>query len=155
MNQNVGDGIVVYGQISSIGEVMGYSVNVDKVEGNTTNAKSTTAAAKSTDGKYKNVTVGDLRNDLENNAMRAENDWKNQYVRVTGYLTNIDSDGSYFNIANSPDELFGTINCNMRKNESIKKVIMNKNMGDKVVVSGKITTVGEVLGISIDAESVE
>ena len=86
--------------------------------------------------------------------MRAESTWKDQYVQVTGYLYNIDSDGAYFNITNAPEE-YGSISCYMKKNESAKNVIMNKNIGDKVVVSGKINTVGEVIGIHIDVDTVE
>lgn len=153
MNQSTGDAIVVYGKISSIGEVIGYTVDVDKVEGTATStAKSDASTAMN--GKYKVVTVGDLINDLESNAMRAESTWKDKYVQVTGYLYNIDSDGSFFNITDAPNE-YHSINIRMGKSESVKNVIMNKNIGDKVVVKGKITGVGEILGISVDAESVE
>lgn len=155
---NTGDEVLVYGQISSIGEVLGYYVDVDKVETNAESNTQATNANKSTNGKYTVVTVAELENDLSNNAMRAESDWKGKEVQVTGYLSGIDSDGKYFNIAGSSDEmsrLDGTVSCDINKNEAVKTALINKNMGDKVVVSGKITVVGEIMGIQMDVDKVE
>lgn len=153
MSQNIGDGVLVYGKITSIGEVIGYSVDVDKVEGNNTNSVKTNTT-KATNGKYTVTTVGELLNDLGSNAMRAESEWKDKDVQVTGYLYVIDSDGSYFSMTDAPDE-YGSIHVSMKKNDNVKNVIINKNTGDRVVVKGKITVVGEVLGITVDAESAE
>ena len=45
---------------------------------------------------YTSVTVAQLKDDLNDNALNAANTWKNKYVKVTGILSNIDSDGEYF-----------------------------------------------------------
>ncbi|MCR5775464.1 MAG: hypothetical protein K6G42_10310 [Lachnospiraceae bacterium] len=155
--QNKGDELVVYGKISEIGEVIGYTVDVDVVEGYVSN-NNTNNTAKASNGKYSTVTVGDLCSALDNNAMRAESEWKDQYVQITGYFYSIDSDGKYFSISNGPEEssiLDGTIHCSMGQDGTVKNTVINKNKGDKMVVSGKITTVGEIMGISVDVETVE
>ena len=41
------------------------------------------------------------------------------------------------------------------KNDDQKSQIMDMSSGDEVTIRGKITSVGEVLGYSIDIESIE
>lgn len=93
--------------------------------------------------------------ELEDNALNASDTYKDQYVSVSGKLDNIDSDGSYINIAPLDDSFTLTfIQCYVKSDEQLE-TIKSKSKGDPITVKGKVTDVGEVLGYSIDIDSVE
>lgn len=99
---------------------------------------------------YTPYSVQELLDDLDANALKASEKYKNQYVELTGVIDAIDSSGAYISIA--PDDgtwvLFG-IQCDIQ-NEEQKAVIMEKSSGDAAVVKGKVTDVGDVLGYYLD-----
>ena len=47
---------------------------------------------------YMSVTIEDLRTELENNALRAQQTYLNQCIEFSGTLDNIDSSGNYFTL---------------------------------------------------------
>ena len=100
--------------------------------------------------EYKKVTVDDLNTALENNAAAAKDTYNNQYLEITGRLGVIDSDLKYISIypTSNPYSLRG-MNCYIKNNEQ-KDIIKTLNKDDTIVVKGKITSVGEVLGYSLD-----
>jgi hypothetical protein len=104
---------------------------------------------------YNSYSARDLIKELDDNAMRAEEKHKGEYVEIDGYLGSIDSGGKYFDLDPSRDSYsFDSISCYVKTDEQ-KQTLMDLNKGDHIVVRGKITRVGEFLGYSMDVESIE
>ena len=104
---------------------------------------------------YQSVTVKQLFDELEANALRAEKTYQDAYVAVTGKLSTIDSDGSYITIIASNDEWgFESVHCSITDDSQMDKII-NFNKGDKITVYGQITTIGEILGYGLDITDIE
>lgn len=105
--------------------------------------------------EYTPYEVDQLMDDLDSNAMKAAELYDDQYVELTGELSVIDSSGSYIDITPIYDEfaIMG-VQCYLQ-NEEQKQEVMELSIGDTVVVKGKITDVGEIMGYSLDIESIE
>lgn len=103
---------------------------------------------------YTAYAVSDLMDDLNENALRAADKYKDQYVELTGRLNVIDSSGKYISIVPVDDEfaILG-VQCYI-KTEDQKTAIMDMSIGDTLVVKGKIKDVGEVMGYSLDIDEV-
>lgn len=100
--------------------------------------------------EYTAYTVTELSEDLDSNALKAADKYKGQYVELTGRLSVIDSNGKYISIVDSTDEWAITgVQCYI-KNDEQKQVVMDMSIGDEIIVKGKITDVGEVLGYFLD-----
>lgn len=104
--------------------------------------------------EYISVTANDLANALSSNAMKAQNDYKDKYLEITGKLGNIDSNGKYIGINSDIDFDLTNIQCYLKTDEH-KEVIMQKSTGDEIKVKGYCKDVGEIMGYSIDIETVE
>jgi len=91
---------------------------------------------------------------LNSNAMKAENTYNDQYVEVTGRLSNIDSDGKYISIYPIKDQwAFTGVQCYI-KNDVQKQQVMELSIDDKVTVKGKVISVGEILGYSLNIDEI-
>lgn len=103
---------------------------------------------------YTAYDVSELMSDLKTNAMKAQEKYKKADVTLTGRLNNIDSSGKYISIVPVDDQfaIIG-VQCYI-KNDEQKNKIMNMKVGDTVVLNGKIKDVGEVLGYSLDIDSI-
>ena len=95
-----------------------------------------------------------MMNDLKRTAMNASDKYKAQYLEITGNMSVIDSNGKYISI--TPDDPFAIlgVQCYIKSDEQ-KDAIKTKSIGDNITVKGKCTDVGEVLGYSLDIDSVE
>lgn len=105
--------------------------------------------------EYTEVTTDELSDALEANAMNASDTYKGNYYAVTGRLANTDASGDYISLVDINDEFsFHVIQCYIKNDEQLEKV---KGMAtdDTVTVRGKITDVGEVLGYSLDIDSID
>ncbi len=103
---------------------------------------------------YTAYTVSQLIDDLDSNALKASEKYKDQYVELTGRMDVIDSSGDYISLSPADKEFTLTgVRCYI-KNDEQKEVIMNASTGDTLVVKGKIKSVGEVLGYSLDMDEV-
>ena len=104
---------------------------------------------------YQSVTVKQLFDELEANALRAEKTYQDAYGAVTGKLSTIDSDGSYITIIASNDEWgLEWVQCYITDDSKMDKII-NFNKGDKITVYGQITSIGEILGYSLDITDIQ
>lgn len=105
--------------------------------------------------EYTSYNVSEMMNDLDSNALKAETKYNNQYVEITGKLSNIDSSGDYISLNPENDDfvIIG-VQCYI-KNDDQKNKIMEMSKGDTVTLKGKIKSVGEVLGYSLDIDSIE
>lgn len=103
---------------------------------------------------YTVYSVAELVNDLDTNALKASEKYKNQYVELTGRLDSIDSSGSYISIKPGVEKYEYTgVTCYIKTPEQ-KTVVMDMEIGDTVVVKGKITDVGEFLGYYLNIDEV-
>jgi hypothetical protein len=98
------------------------------------------------------VTADQLLSELESNALAAKNNWEDKRVTITGTLSNIDASGDYFTLRGNNE--FSFINVQVYIDESFVDAVSAFNKGQKVTVTGKISGVGEILGYSVDAESI-
>lgn len=97
-------------------------------------------------------TVSQLVAELEANAMNAKEKYEGEYVEVTGRVDVIDASGSYICLYPEDDEwAFTSVQCFV-KNKAQKEFIRSISKGDIVTVRGKITSVGEILGFSLNIE---
>ena len=106
---------------------------------------------------YTQYKAKDLFDELENNAMKAEQTHQNEYVEIEGYLSVIDSDGEYISIGANPNAyeyMFDSIHCSFT-DDNQKNVVMNMSKDDKLIVKGQITEIGEILGYMLDIHSIE
>ena len=104
---------------------------------------------------YTEITVGELIDDLEANALNAADKHTDQYYAVTGKLSNIDSSGKYISISD-PDELFSIVNVQCYiKTDEVKNIVKSLSTDSIITVKGQITDVGEVLGYSMNIDTIE
>ena len=105
--------------------------------------------------KYETVDLQQMLDDLEENALKAEKTYQGKYVKVTGKISNFDSDGSYISIEpTTADEWnFDTVMCYI-KNDSQLDFLMEKSVGDTVTIKGKIISIGEIMGYSINIDEI-
>jgi len=105
--------------------------------------------------EYTVYDVSEMINDLEENALKAEKKYSDQYVEITGKVSNIDSDGTYISLRPSNDPYcFISTMCYIKNDEQLNKV-MEMSTDDTVTIKGKVKSVGEVLGYSIDIQEIK
>jgi hypothetical protein len=144
--------IIVIAAIASNGSNNENTTSNNTVQTNGT--VSTETSATKAPIEYTVYTVSELVKDLEANALNAENKYNNKYVEITGKLSVIDSKGKYISLSPS-DELisFVSVQCYI-KNDEQKSKVATLSTGDTVTLKGKITSIGEVLGYSLDIDSI-
>ena len=103
---------------------------------------------------YEKVTAKELIDTLQNNALKAKENYKDKYVEITGRLNVIDASGAYITINPIGDDFVLTGIQAYVKNDEQKKVVSELSKGDKITVKGKIKDVGEVLGYSVDIDEI-
>ena len=118
------------------------------------NTNNTQTESETPEITYTAYEVSELMDDLNGNALKAAEKYKDQYVELTGRLNVIDSSGKYISIVPTDDEfaIMG-VQCYI-KTEEQKAAVMEMSIGDTLVVKGKIKDVGEVLGYSLDIDEV-
>ena len=154
--------IVVVG-IVIIGSAIGTDTGTDTdAKETTSNAGAvTTTNIDNKDNSKSDVTtyeVVDLRkmiDDLNQNALKAEKEYNNKYVQITGKIANFDSSGSYISIepVNADEWDFDTVMCYIKKDSQLE-FLMEKSVGDTVSIKGKVISVGEVLGYSLNIDEI-
>lgn len=99
---------------------------------------------------YTSVSVGQLVDDLDANAMNAKETYKGGYFRITGVVSNIDASGNYINL--DPEDVqfnFTNVMCYLN-DDTTRESVRHISRGDTVTLCGQVTDVGEVLGYSVD-----
>lgn len=105
--------------------------------------------------EYQQTSIATMHKDLAENAMKAEQNYNDKYVEITGYVVSIDSDGEYFSITHTNEWYdFETVLCNFSTEEQKEKFVNNYKSGSKITVKGKITGVGEILGYSLKIKEI-
>jgi hypothetical protein len=116
------------------------------------NNSATDTATKAPAEPATEVTAQKLITDLEGNALNAKTTWEDKRVKITGIVYNIDASGDYFSLRG--DDEFSFTNVTVNIDESLVGAVSAFTIGQEVTVTGKITGVGEILGYSVDAESI-
>ena len=102
------------------------------------------------DSDFEKVSVKELYDELDSNALRAETKYQDKLLEITGYIDVIDSDGKYFSIASSADSWsLKTVQCDFT-DDTQKQIFVNMNQGDLITVRVKIKSIGEIMGYSAD-----
>lgn len=100
--------------------------------------------------EYMKLDVDTLNDALDNNAASAKDTYDGKYVELTGKLGTIDSDLAYISLLSTTDEWdFIGIHCEI-KDSKTRDVVKTLSKDQTIVVRGKITDVGEVLGYYLD-----
>ena len=103
---------------------------------------------------YTAADVSQLMVTLNQNALAAAEEYKGQYLEVTGRLAVIDSSGEYITLLPEDDSFaFVGVQCYLQ-NQDQKDAVMKLAVGDTVTVQGKVTDVGEVLGYSLKVDEI-
>lgn len=104
--------------------------------------------------EYTSVNIDDLEDALENNAAAAKDTYDGKYLEITGRLGTIDSDLKYISLLSVTDDwdMIG-VHCTI-KNSKTKEVVKSLSKDQTIIVKGKITDVGEVLGYYLDIDEV-
>lgn len=114
-----------------------------------------TTTETATEVVYEAVELQTMFDALDENAMKAENTYQGKAIEFTCQIASFDSDGSYISVepVGAGEWNFTTAMCYI-KNDAQKEYLMEKNVGDTITIKGKITSIGEVLGYSIDIDEV-
>ena len=97
---------------------------------------------------YSVVSVADMIDNLNTNALKAEKTYNGQYLEVTGRLGNIDSNGSYITLYGGDFDFTG-VQCYIQNDEQLN-FVMDMVEDNTYTVRVKITDVGEILGYQAD-----
>lgn len=104
---------------------------------------------------YKAYKVDKLMNDLDKNAASAQEKYKDKDVAITGKLSNIDASGAYIDLVSASDDFaIVGVQCYTHGDDKIVKKVKKLKKGKIYTVKGTITDVGEVLGYSMDIDSI-
>ena len=74
---------------------------------------------------------------------------------MVGKISNFDSDGKYISIepVNADEWNFDRVQCYI-KDDAQLDFLLEKEVGDSITVKGKIKSIGEVLGYSLNIDEV-
>jgi hypothetical protein len=91
---------------------------------------------------------------LEGNALNAKKTYEGKRVTVSGFVGNIDASGDYFSLDPEPDAFILT-GVQVQTSEKFLDQVASFSAGQAVTVTGTITGVGEIMGYSLEAETIE
>lgn len=100
--------------------------------------------------QYEKVDLQVMLDELDANAMRAEETYQGKYIEITGKIQSFDSDAKYISIVpcDASVGIFDSVMCDLT-DPTHKAFLLEKSVGDVVTIRGKVTTIGEVMGYHI------
>ena len=142
--------VVVVVVIAAIGSSAGNSDNNTATEAVDSGKKE-----EATQITYEVVDLQTMFDELDQNAMKAEKNYQNKNVEFECKISNFDSDGSYISVepVNASEWNFDSSNCYIKNDEQLN-FLMEKNVGDIITIKGKVKSIGELMGYSIDIKEV-
>lgn len=118
-------------------------------------SSSTTKQTQEAPNKYAEADIDTLIYDAQNNAAKANKDYKGKYVKiVNGSVSNIDSDADYVSLKGGDPYTLLNVQC-FAKSQKVKDAIINLSKGQSVTIYGKVNDVGEIMGYSVDIDKIE
>ena len=113
--------------------ILGAALGDESSSSTATSSGTSTASEESTPIEYTVVSVNDMMNDLNSNAMGASDKYKGKYLEITGVLGNIDASGKYIDLMADGDfEIIG-VQCYI-KNDDQKSKVAALTKGDTVTL---------------------
>ncbi len=104
---------------------------------------------------YAEAYIDVLINDVQNNAAKANKNYKGKNVKITGgHVSVIESEGRYIVIKGSDQFNLLQVQC-YPKNKDVKAAILELDKDQPITVYGKIKDVGEIMGYSLDLVKIE
>ncbi len=105
---------------------------------------------------YEVVDLQTMFDELDGNAMKAEANYDKKYIEFECKIKSFDSDGSYISVepTGASEWNFSFAMCYI-KNDMQKEFLIQKNVGDIITIKGRVKSIGEVLGYSIDINEVK
>ena len=105
---------------------------------------------------YEAVDLQTMFDELDENAMKAESNYQKKNIEFECKIKNFDSDGSYISVepVGADEWNFSSAMCYI-KNDEQKNFLVEKSVGDKITIKGKVKSIGEVMGYSIDIAEVQ
>ncbi len=121
----------------------------------TPTSTSTTTQKEAEEIAYEVVDLQTMFDALDSNAMKAEKEYQKKYVEFTCEIKSFDSDGGYISVVplGASEWNFTTAMCYI-KNDTQEEFLIEKNVGDTVTIRGRVKSIGEVLGYTIDINEV-
>ena len=104
--------------------------------------------------EYTEVTVDQLYEELDDNALKAKDTYTDAYVAVKGKMSVIDSDGESIAIYPIEWDSLDGIHCILSSDEQ-REAVKSHSKGDIVTVKGKITEVDDTWTYKIYVDSIE
>lgn len=104
--------------------------------------------------EYQEVTVNALHEELENNILRAEHKYQDEYVEIPGILAGISSEDQYFLLIDLDNGFLQALDpnyilCSITDASNVD-ILLEKNIGDIITVRGQITNIDSSSGYSLD-----
>lgn len=146
--------VIVIIAIASGGKSGSKSTASSKSDSNNSAAESTAAESTTQAIEYTSYTVDDLMSQLNDNALKASDAHKGEYVKITGKLGVIDSSGKYISLLPDTDFAIIGVTCYI-KNDETKAKVAELSKDSTVTLTGKITDVGEVMGYMLNIDNIE
>ena len=105
---------------------------------------------------YEVVDLQTMFDELDENAMTAETNYQKKSIEFECKIKSFDSDGSYISVepVGADEWNFSSAMCYIKNNEQ-KNFLIEKNVGDTITIKGKVKSIGEVMGYSIDIAEVK
>jgi hypothetical protein len=100
------------------------------------------------------VSAQEMISVLEANALNAKNTYEGKRVTISGFVGNIDASGDYFALDPEPDAFILT-GVQVQTSEEFQDQVASFSEGQAVTVTGTVTDVGEIMGYSLEAETIE
>ena len=99
--------------------------------------------------QYEEMDLQVMLDELNTNALRAEETYQDKYIEITGEIRNFDSDGKYISIVPcGAGALSESVMCDLT-DPSHKSFLLEKAVGDVVTIRGKVFSIGEIMGYSV------
>lgn len=146
-------GCLKIGGIAALALIVAVGVGTCATAGGGGDGASSSSGVTTPDAPPIEVTAQQMIEDLEANALGASNTYKGKRVKVTGQVSNIDAQGDYFSI-DGGEITFTSIMCRI-KGDELTGIVAGLSDGQPVVVTGIVTGVGEVMGYTMQTETVE
>ena len=146
--------IIIIAAITSGGKKNSKTTVSGKPDSTNSSAENSTSESTTALIEYTSYTVDDLMAQLNDNALKASDAHKGEYVRIIGKLSNIDSSGKYIDLVPETDFAIIGVQCYI-KNDETKAKVAELSKDSMVTLTGKITDVGEVLGYSLNIDNIE
>lgn len=104
---------------------------------------------------YEVVDLQTMFDELDANAMKAENNYQKKNIELVCQIASFDSDGDYISVKplGASEWDFSSAMCYI-KNDVQKSFLVEKNVGDTITIKGRVKSIGEVMGYSIDINEV-